>query len=154
MGKSSNPLQNSSIFNLFLSLIPSARDTIPTLKELQDLELLYLYSVFLNLVRVWKFSNFILLQLQRTFSYRNHSTIKMVSFLSSSRPFTLQLFVTFLSYFSLKPFSFSAFSSFGKFNFCKFFTVFMHFRQYIQQISEFASAFSIHTVFSQEIQFF
>ena len=30
----------------------------------------------------------------------------------------------------------------------------MHFRQYVQQISEIASAFSIHTVFSQEMQFF
>ena len=50
MGKASNPLQNSSIFDLILFLIRLARDTIQTLKQSQDLELLVMYSVFKNLV--------------------------------------------------------------------------------------------------------
>ena len=53
MGKSSNPLQKSSTFNLFFSLMLWARDTIPTLKESPNLELLGLYSVFKDIVRFW-----------------------------------------------------------------------------------------------------
>ena len=58
MGKASNPLQNSTTFNLILSLIHWARDTIQTLKQSQDLELLTMYSVFKNLVRFWKYHSF------------------------------------------------------------------------------------------------
>ena len=45
MEKSLNPLQESSTFNLSLSIILWARDTIPTFEVSEDFELLGMYSV-------------------------------------------------------------------------------------------------------------
>ena len=58
MEKSSNPLQNSSTLSLFLALILCTRDTIPTLNESADLELLDLSVFKKNIERFWKNHNF------------------------------------------------------------------------------------------------
>ena len=83
-GKSLNPLQNSSTFILFLSLMLWARDTIPTLNESQDLELLAMYSVFKNLVRFWNNRSFSFKEFKPVFSFYNRCVLLQLECVTSS----------------------------------------------------------------------
>ena len=64
MGKSSNPVQNSSTFNLSLSLILWATDTIPTFKESEDLKLLGMFQ-FLKIFYGFQINTVLVLKIIR-----------------------------------------------------------------------------------------